>query len=92
MNNPYAVIQTVLVTERATDMAERNCYAMRVAPGATKTQIRQAVEAIFNVKVARVNTLNQLGKKKRQRTARYGRRPNWKKAMVTLREGKIEII
>ena len=92
MNNPYAIIQTVLVTEKATDMAEHNRYAMRVAPTATKTQIRIAVEQIFNVKVAKVNTLNLLGKKKRLRTARYGRRPSWKKALVTLKEGKIEII
>lgn len=93
MNNPYAIIQTVLITEKATDLAdEHNQYAFKVAKTANKLQIRQAVEAIFDVKVAAVNTMNRQGKRKRLRFARYGHRPAWKKAVVTLSEGSIEIL
>ena len=56
------------------------------------TQIRQAVQELFNVKVLRVNTLNVSGKKRRQRTASAGKAPDWKKALVTLKEGdKIQL-
>ena len=54
---------------------------------ANKTQIRQAVQELFKVKVLRVNTLNVRGKDRRQRTSQAGRAPSWKKAIVTLKEG-----
>ena len=54
---------------------------------ATKPEIRQAVQELFKVKVVRVNTLNVRGKDRRKRTAQAGRASNWKKAIVTLKEG-----
>ena len=57
-------------------------------PRANKMQIRQAVQELFKVKVIAVNTLNVRGKVRRQRTAQAGKAPNWKKAIVTLKEGE----
>ena len=92
MNNPFAIIQTVLVTEKATEMAdELNKYSFKVHPKARKPEIRKAVEEIFNVEVASVNVSNHLGKRKRLRSPRFGKRPDWKKAVVTLSQGTIEI-
>ena len=92
--NPYDVVYTVLITERGTTLSEKyNKYLLKVNPASNKIQIREAVEAIFpEVKVSKVNVMNMLGKKKRMRTARVGKRPDWKKAIVTLSEGHIELI
>ena len=92
MNEPYDIIETVRLTEKATLLAEKeNKYVFRVAPHANKIQIRQAIETLFKKKVLAVNTCNYAGKKKRERTASFGRKPHWKKAIVTLKEGdKIE--
>ena len=92
--NPYSVVYTVLITERGTTLSEKyNKYLLKVNPASNKIQIREAVEAIFpEVKVSKVNVMNMLGKKKRMRTARVGKRPDWKKAIVTLSEGHIELI
>lgn len=93
MKDPYKVIQTVLVTEKGTDQSNAlSKYTLRVASDATKVDIRRAVQAIFNVKVAAVNVMNRQGKLKRLRSAQYGRRTSWKKAIVTLKEGKIDIL
>jgi large subunit ribosomal protein L23 len=93
MKDPYQIIQTILVTEKGTHLQEAlNQYAFKVARGANKIEIRQAVEKLFNVKVAGVNVMNRQGKRKRVRSARVGKRPDWKKAIVTLKEGKISII
>ena len=70
---------------------EFNKYTFIVAPHATKTQIRQAVEAIFNVKVTGVNTLNRPGKRRRIRTKTgqfWGKRPDTKRAIVSLAAGE----
>jgi large subunit ribosomal protein L23 len=93
MNEPHDIIQTVRLTEKATLLAEKeNKYVFRVAPHANKIQIRQAIEKLFKKKVLAVNTCNYAGKKKRERTASFGRKPHWKKAIVTLKEGdKIEL-
>lgn len=76
----------IALTEKAARLKEANKVVFEVALGANKIQIRHAVETLFNVKVVDVNTLVQRGKPKR-----LGRqdlkRPNWKKAVVTLREG-----
>jgi len=76
----------IALTEKAARLKEANKVVFEVALGANKIQIRSAVEALFNVKVVDVNTIVQRGKPKR-----VGRqdlkRPNWKKAVVTLREG-----
>jgi large subunit ribosomal protein L23 len=92
MNEPHDIIETVRLTEKATLLAEKeNKYVFRVAPHANKIQIRQAIEKLFKKKVLDVNTCNYAGKKKRERTASFGRKPHWKKAIVTLKEGdKIE--
>jgi large subunit ribosomal protein L23 len=93
MNEPNDIIETVRLTEKATLLAEReNKYVFRVAPHANKIQIRQAIEKLFKKKVIDVNTCNYAGKKKRERTASFGRKPHWKKAIVTLKQGdKIEL-
>jgi large subunit ribosomal protein L23 len=94
MSNPYSVIHTLLVTERATELADGlNKYTFKVNPKANKLQVRRAVEAIFDdVKVGAVNIMNVRGKRKRLRSPRYGKRPDWKKAVVTLSAGSIEIL
>ncbi|MBV9656732.1 MAG: 50S ribosomal protein L23 [Verrucomicrobia bacterium] len=94
MNEPYDLVQTVVLTEKATLLGEKqNQYVFRVAPRANKIQIKQAVEALFKKKVVSVNTANYAGKKKRERRADYGRKPHWKKAIVTLAAGeKIEFV
>ncbi len=94
MNEVHDHIQTVLLTEKATLLSEKlNKYVFRVNPSANKLQIKQAVEVIFKKKVVSVNTANFDGKKKRERRADFGRRPNWKKAIVTLKEGeKLDLV
>jgi large subunit ribosomal protein L23 len=83
----YQVIKRPMITEKGMRCnEEQNTVVFRVNPRANKVQIKQAVEAIFQVKVLRVNTLNMQGKKKRVRL-REGKKPDWKKAYVTLREG-----
>ena len=89
----YHVLQEPVLTEKGTDdTADRNAYHFRVPVDANKIEIRQAVERLFKVKVVRVNTLRVQGKVRR-RGYSVGRTPDWKKAMVTLREGDtIEIL
>jgi large subunit ribosomal protein L23 len=80
------LIKRPLITEKTTKMMEENKYCFLVDPKANKMQIRQAVEQIFNVKVKAVNTLNLLGKVKKM-GRHEGRRPSWKRAIVTLEPG-----
>lgn len=83
MKNPRDIIKRPVITERSTDLMEQNKYAFEVEITANKTEIAQAVEAIFGVKVAKVNTMRVPSKKKR--VGRYvGRTSEWKKAIVTL--------
>jgi large subunit ribosomal protein L23 len=91
MNDPYGIIQRPLVTEKSlTQNTERNKVSFLVDHAANKHEIRAAVERIFAVKVLEVNTVYLKGKRKRTRM-REGKRPDQKKAIVTLREGdKIE--
>ena len=88
----YDVIQEPLITEKVARATEKlRKYAFRVHPGANKKEIKSAVEKIFNVHVTRVNTLNNMGKWRRVRY-RPGQTADWKKAIVTLKEGeKIDI-
>ena len=67
-------------------MMEHNVYTFEVAKDANKIEVRQAIEAIFGVKVEKVNTLNVKSKPKRVRY-QLGRTRTWKKAMVTLKDG-----
>ena len=89
--DPREVIIRPVITEHSYDMMESGCYTFEVAKDANKVEIAQAIEAIFKVKVVKVNTVNVKPKPKRTRY-RLGYTRTWKKAMVTLAEGdKIEI-
>jgi len=93
MTDPYKVIYTLLVTEKGTELADAlSQYTFKVARGSNKLQIRDAVETLFDVKVSSVNVMNRRGKRKRLRQASYGKRADWKKAVVTLSEGSIDIL
>ena len=84
----YEIIKTVRLTEKGTRQGEKlNQYTVVADRRANKMQIRQAVQELFKVKVVRVNTLNVAGKYRRQRTTQAGQAPDWKKAIVTLKEG-----
>ncbi|MEN8254287.1 MAG: 50S ribosomal protein L23 [Verrucomicrobiota bacterium] len=87
MKNSADVIKKVLLTEKGTRLSEeQNQYIFRVAKEANKMEIKEAVEALFSVRVMAVNTMRRKGKKKRQRTAQYGTTASWKRAVVTLHE------
>jgi large subunit ribosomal protein L23 len=83
----YDVIVSPVITEKATNLSEQDKVVFRVAPGATKPQIKEAVERLFEVKVKAVNTMVTKGKEKFFR-GRKGRRADIKKAIVTLAEGE----
>ncbi|MBI4126720.1 MAG: 50S ribosomal protein L23, partial [Deltaproteobacteria bacterium] len=85
--NPYDVIQRPLITEKSVAQQATNTIAFRVAVKETKTDIRQAVESLFKVKVAEVRTM-QVDGKYRKVGRSTGYRADWKKALVTLREGE----
>jgi large subunit ribosomal protein L23 len=82
----YEIIRSPLITEKTTLISEHNQVSFRVPLEATKPEIKAAVEGLFKVKVTAVNTLRQQGKVKRFR-GRPGKRPDTKKAIVTLAEG-----
>jgi len=83
----YRIIRRPRVTEKGLKMVERGrAYPFEVALDANKVEVRQAVEALFKVKVASVRTQSYRGKVKRVGRW-YGRRPDWKKAIVVLKEG-----
>ncbi len=89
--DPRQIIIRPIITEHSYDVLEDNVYTFEVAKDANKVEIRNAVEAIFDVKVTKVNTLNVKPKPKRVRYQK-GLTRTWKKAMVTLVEGdSIEI-
>ena len=93
MNEPHEIIKTASLTEKSTLLSEKqNKYVFRVNPKANKVQIKQAIERLFQKTVVAVNTCNYAGKEKRLRGP-VGRRPSWKKAIVTLKESeKIDLI
>jgi large subunit ribosomal protein L23 len=84
----YTVIRRPLITEKGLAVKEtEGTLVFDVAPSATKVQVKEAVEALFKVKVAAVRTSNVLGKERRR--GRYaGFRPDWKKAYVRLKDGE----
>ena len=88
--DPRDIIIAPVVSEKSYGLMEQNTYTFYVATDANKSQIKNAVEQIFDVKVASVNTANREGKRKRTRTG-WGRRKNTKRAYVTLREGSDSI-
>jgi len=84
----FDIIKTVRLTEKGTRQSEKyNQYTVVADRRANKYQIKQAVQELFKVKVLRVNTMNVAGKLRRQRTHQAGKSPDWKKAIVTLKEG-----
>lgn len=86
----YDIIIKPVVTERSMENMESKRYTFKVDTRANKSEIKKAVEIIFGVKVKQVNTMNITGKKKRM-GANVGKRPDWKKAIVTLTEDSKEI-
>ena len=88
MKDPRSIILRPVVSEKSYALLDAGVYTFVVAPNANKTEIRAAVESIFNVRVLKVNTLNRKGKRKRnRRTFTFGTRPNTKRAVVTLAAG-----
>ena len=84
--HPNEVLLAPVVTEKSYTLVNEHKYSFRVHPDAHKTQVRQAVEELFNVKVLRVNILQVQPKPKRRGMVR-GRKPGGKKAIVQIREG-----
>ncbi len=100
MDDPRKVIIEPVITEKSTETIEeenaqgipRNAYTFKVVRQATKPEIREAVEAIFGVRVTSVNTMWQRGKPRRTRQGKTTRTPDWKKAIVKLQQGdRIEL-
>ena len=85
MKTAYEIVRRPIITEQSMESIDNNRYVFEVDKRANKIEIKKAVEEIFGVKVAKVNTINYRGKVKRQ-GVHIGRRPDWKKAIVTLTE------
>lgn len=89
MKDPRDVIIEPIVSEKSYGLLDRDVYTFKVHPSASKPEIRDAVQAIFGVRVVKVNTLNRQGKRKRnRRSLTQGSRPDTKRAIVTLAEGE----
>jgi large subunit ribosomal protein L23 len=89
MTDARDIIIRPVVSEKSYALMDNSVYTFIVRPDASKPQIRDAVQEIFGVKVAKVNTLNRPGKRKRnRRTFTYGKRPDTKRAIVTLAPGE----
>ena len=85
MRDPRDVILRPVVSEKSYALLDNGVYTFVVDPRANKTEIRQAVESIFNVRVTNVNTLTRKGKRKRnRRSGTFGKRPDTKRAVITL--------
>ena len=84
--NPRDILLKPVISEKSYGLIDEGKYTFLVDPGANKTQIRLAVEAVFRVKVTNVNTVNRPGKRRRTRYG-WGKRPDTKRAIVTLAEG-----
>ena len=88
--DPRDIILKPVVSEKSYGLIDEGKYTFLVDPRATKTEIKLAIEKIFNVQVASINTLNRQGKTRRTRFG-IGKRKDTKRAIVTLREGSIDI-
>lgn len=93
MSKAFETIRNILVTEKSAVLKEANQYAFKVAPKATKLEVADAIEEIYpGVKVKSVNIMACKGKMKRSgRSPIPGKRPDWKKAVVSLAEGSIDL-
>ena len=88
MSDPRSIIIRPVVSEKSYGLLDNGVYTFVVDPRASKIEISDAVETIFNVEVAKVNTLNRKGKRKRNRKSQtLGKRPDQKRAIVTLAGG-----
>ncbi len=85
--DPRDILLAPVVSEKSYGLLDENKYTFLVRPDANKTQIKQAVESVFGVKVVSVNTINRQGKRKRTRFG-YGKRKDTKRAIVSLAEGE----
>lgn len=85
MTSPHDIIIKPIITEASMDRLEEKKYTFKVLKSANKSEIKKAVEIAFDVKVEKVNTMNMTGKKRRV-NAHIGKKPDWKKAIVTLTE------
>ncbi len=88
--DPRDVIIVPVVSEKSYALLDDGKYTFEVDPRSNKTEIKQAIEAIFNVKVASINTLNRVGKTRRTKFG-LGKRKDTKRAIVTLKSGTIDI-
>ena len=86
ISDPRDIIIKPVISEKSYGLLDQNKYTFLVHPEANKTQIKMAVEQIFDVKVTSVNTINRKGKRKRTRFG-YGKRPDTKRAIVSLKDG-----
>ena len=84
MKSPYDIIRKPVISEKSMAGTSDKVYTFEVAVDANKTEIKKAIEKIFDVKVEKVNTIRMEGKEKRQGAAPAGRRASYKKAMVKL--------
>ncbi|MFW5420472.1 50S ribosomal protein L23 [Nocardiopsis sp. CNT-189] len=84
--DPRDIIIEPVISEKSYGLQDQNQYTFLVRPDANKTQIKIAVEKIFEVKVDSVNTVNRKGKRKRTRFG-YGKRPDTKRAIITVADG-----
>ena len=92
MKNALEAVRGLHITEKGTLLAGQNKYLFKVDPTANKLEIKRAIEDFFKVKVVKVNTMNYDGKKRRERTVHFGKKPDWKRAVVTLKDGdKIDL-
>jgi large subunit ribosomal protein L23 len=88
--NPRDILLAPVVSEKSYGLLDQGAYTFVVDPRANKTEIRIAIEQVFGVKVSSVNTLNRKGKTRRTKFG-LGKRKSTKRAIVTLREGSIDI-
>jgi large subunit ribosomal protein L23 len=86
ISNPRDILLRPVISEKSYRLVDNGKYTFVVAPDANRTQIRQAVEQIFGVRVTGVNTLNRPGKRRRTRFG-WGKRPDTKRAIVSVAEG-----
>jgi large subunit ribosomal protein L23 len=90
LTDPRDILLSPVISEKSYGLLDEDKYTFVVRPDANKTQIKIAVEKVFGVKVRDVNTLNRQGKRKRTKGG-FGKRADTKRAIVALREGRIEI-
>ncbi|GAA4284770.1 50S ribosomal protein L23 [Brevibacterium daeguense] len=88
--DPRDIIIAPVVSEKTYSLMDEGKYTFLVDPRSNKTEIKYAIESIFGVKVASVNTLNRQGKRRRTRTG-WGKRNDTKRAIVALKDGSIDI-